>query len=61
MIILLHGLAPLTFSGLKYLDYVCYWGGQIMPAGKIWPLMAPVATKEATKQTNIVPGIIQYL
>ena len=51
----------LTLSDPEYLDTLQTWGGQIVPAGRIWPLEASEATVEATKQTNIVPDIFLYL
>ena len=36
-------------------------GGQNLPAGKRWSLMASEATAEAKKRKNIVPDIFLYL
>ena len=51
----------LTLSPPEYFDMLNHRGGQILPAGKRWSLMASEATAEAKKQKNIVPDIFLYL
>ena len=51
----------LTLSDLGFLDTLNTWGGQNLPAGKRWSLMASEATAEAKKRKNIVSDIFLYL
>ena len=67
MVLLLSPTIPckpndlLTLSDPGFLDTLNTWGGQILPAGKRWSLMASEATAEAKKRKNIVPDIFLYL